>query len=105
MSLLHSHPAPVPRATYIDSLTDEEEEFEDVDDDNLDDDETYQPGIDVCIVRLTTKILSIRCSFRTYIGLPQPPTVLKWPEKISNLRVDLRRDIQDRSYPAYAAAP
>jgi len=68
MSLLHSQPAPVPRATYVDSLTDEEEVFEDVDDDdNLDDDETYQPGIDVCIVRLTAmKFLSSRCSFRTY---------------------------------------
>ena len=71
MSLLHSQPAPgapVPRQTYVDSLTDEEEEFEDVDDDNLDDDDdSYQPGIDVCIVRLTTtKLLSSKCSFRTY---------------------------------------
>jgi hypothetical protein len=59
MSLLHSQPAPLPTTSYVDSLTDDE--FEDVDDDNLslhglDDDpdpsSIYQPGIDVCIVRL-----------------------------------------------------
>jgi hypothetical protein len=58
MSLLHSQPAPLPQRSYVDSLTDDE--FEDVDDDNLslhglDDEEdlssSYQLGIDVCIVR------------------------------------------------------
>ena len=58
MSLLHSQPAPLPTRSYVDSITDDE--FEDVDDDNLslyglDDEEdlssSYQPGIDVCIVR------------------------------------------------------
>ena len=61
MSLLHSKPAPLPTSSYVDSLTDDE--FEDVDDDNLslhglDDDpdlSSYQPGIDVCIVRLIMK--------------------------------------------------
>ena len=57
MSLLHSKPALLPTSSYVDSLTDDE--FEDVDDDNLslhglDDDPdlsaSYQPGIDVCIV-------------------------------------------------------
>jgi len=58
MSLLHSQPVPSQTPIYVDSLTDDE--FEDVDDDNLSlyglDDEpdsssSYQPGIDVCIVR------------------------------------------------------
>ena len=61
MSLLHSQPAPLPTSNYVDSFTDDE--FEDVDDDNLslhglDDDpdlSSYQPGIDVCIVRLIMK--------------------------------------------------
>ena len=60
MSLLHSQPAPLPTPSHVDSLTDDE--FEDVDDDDdlsshgLDDEpdfsSSYQPGIDVCIVRL-----------------------------------------------------
>ena len=58
MSLLHGQPVPLPTWSYVDSLTDDE--FEDVDDDNLslyglDDEEdlssSYQLGIDVCIVR------------------------------------------------------
>ena len=58
MSILHSQPAQLPTSSYVDSLTDDE--FEDVADDNLslhglDDDpdlsSSYQPVIDVCIVR------------------------------------------------------
>jgi len=62
MSLLHSQPASQPTPSQVESLTDDE--FEDVDDDDLSlhglDDEpdlssSYQPGIDVCIVRLITE--------------------------------------------------
>ncbi|KIM41676.1 hypothetical protein M413DRAFT_444924 [Hebeloma cylindrosporum] len=55
MSLLHSQPAPLPTPINVHNLTDDE--FEDVDDDDLslhglddEQDSLYQPGIDVCIV-------------------------------------------------------
>ena len=59
MSLLLSQPVPSQTPIYVDSLAGDDE-FEDVDDDNLSlyglDDEpdsssSYQPEIDVCIVR------------------------------------------------------